>query len=72
MRLDGKVALVTGSSQGIGQGIAIRLAAEGASVIINYHSHPEGAEETISKVEAAGGKCYMAQCPKIEAGWHAL
>ncbi len=64
MRLDGKVALVTGSSQGIGQGIAIRLAAEGASVIINYRSHPEGAEETITKVEAAGGKCYMAQCPK--------
>lgn len=64
MRLDGKVALVTGSSQGIGQGIAIRLAAEGASVIINYRSHPEGAEETIAKVQAAGGKCYMAQCPK--------
>jgi glucose 1-dehydrogenase len=64
MRLDGKVALVTGSSQGIGQGIAIRLAAEGASVIINYRSHPEGAEETIAKVEAVGGKCYMAQCSK--------
>ncbi|WP_019500372.1 glucose 1-dehydrogenase [Pseudanabaena sp. PCC 6802] len=64
MRLDGKVALVTGSSQGIGQGIAIRLAAEGASVIINYRSHPEGAEETLAKVEASGGKCYMAQCPK--------
>ncbi|MEB3218666.1 MAG: glucose 1-dehydrogenase [Nostocales cyanobacterium 94392] len=63
MKLEGKVALVTGSSQGIGQGIVLRLAAEGANVIINYRSHPEGAEETLAKVEAAGGKCYMAQCP---------
>jgi glucose 1-dehydrogenase len=63
MTLEGKVALVTGSSQGIGQAIAIRLAQEGAKVIINYRSHPEGAEETIAKVQAAGGTCYMAQCP---------
>lgn len=63
MKLEGKVALVTGSSQGIGQGIVLRLAALGANVIINYRSHPEGAEETLAKVEAAGGKCYMAQCP---------
>jgi glucose 1-dehydrogenase len=49
MKLKGKVALVTGSSQGIGQAIAIRLAQEGASVVINYRSHPEGAEETLSK-----------------------
>ena len=58
MRLDGKVALVTGSSQGIGQAIAIRLAEEGASVVINYRSHPEGAEETLEKVKAAGGQCH--------------
>lgn len=64
MKLEGKVVLVTGSSQGIGQGIAIRLAQEGASVIINYRSHPEGAEETLQKVQAASGKCHMAQCPK--------
>lgn len=63
MKLEGKVALVTGSSQGIGQAIAIRLAAEGANVVINYRSHPEGAEETLTKVQAAGGKCHMAQCP---------
>ena len=44
MRLDGKVALVTGSSQGIGQSIAVRLAKAGAKVVINYRSHPEGAE----------------------------
>lgn len=60
MRLAGKVAVVTGSSQGIGQGIAIRLAQEGAKVVINYRSHPEGAEETLVKVQAAGGECYMS------------
>ncbi|MCC5669712.1 glucose 1-dehydrogenase [Nostoc sp. CHAB 5784] len=61
MKLDGKVALVTGSSQGIGQAIAIRLAQDGASVVINYRSHPEGAQETLNQVQAAGGKCHMAQ-----------
>ena len=59
MKLQGKVALVTGSSQGIGQAIAIRLAQEGANVVINYRSHPEGAEETLAQVKAAGGNCYM-------------
>ncbi|GFE69958.1 SDR family NAD(P)-dependent oxidoreductase [Chroococcus sp. FPU101] len=63
MSLEGKVALVTGSSQGIGQAIAIRLAEAGANIVINYRSHPEGAEETLSKVLSVGGKCYMAQCP---------
>jgi glucose 1-dehydrogenase len=66
MKLEGKVALVTGSSQGIGQAVVIRLAQEGANVIINYRSHPEGAEETLAQVEASGGKCYMAQCPKSQ------
>ncbi len=63
MTLAGKVALVTGSSQGIGQGIVLRLAQAGADVVINYRSHPEGAEETLEKVKALGGKCYMAECP---------
>ncbi|MBN3938565.1 MAG: glucose 1-dehydrogenase [Nostoc sp.] len=59
MKLKDKIALVTGSSQGIGQAIAIRLAEEGASIVINYRSHPEGAEETLSKVKAAGGQCHI-------------
>jgi glucose 1-dehydrogenase len=63
MSLEGKVALVTGSSQGIGQGIVLRLAKAGADVVINYRSHPEGAEETLEQVKAIGGKCYMAECP---------
>jgi glucose 1-dehydrogenase len=56
MKLEGKVALVTGSSQGIGAAIAVRLAEEGANIIIDYRSHPEGAEETKAKVEATGRK----------------
>jgi len=59
-KLEGKVALVTGSSQGIGQGIAIRLAQEGARVVINYRSNPQGAEETLEKVRSAGGDCHLA------------
>lgn len=63
MKLAGKVALVTGSSQGIGQSIVLRLAQEGADVVINYRSHPEGAKETLQKVREIGGKCYLAECP---------
>lgn len=64
MSLEGKVALVTSSSQGIGQEIVLRLAQAGTNVVINYRSHPEGAEETLAKVEAIGGSCHMAFCPK--------
>jgi glucose 1-dehydrogenase len=67
MKLGDKVALVTGSSQGIGQAIALRLAQEGASIVINYRSHPEGAEETLAKVQAAGGKCHMVDGITIQA-----
>lgn len=61
MTLEGKVALVTGSSQGIGQAIAIRLTRAGAKVVINYRSHSEGAEETVKKAQAAGGDCTMIE-----------
>jgi glucose 1-dehydrogenase len=53
-RLLGRKALVTGSSKGIGRGIAIRLAQEGADVIINYNSDPRGAEEALAEVQALG------------------
>jgi glucose 1-dehydrogenase len=53
-RLEGKNALVTGSDQGIGQAIAIRLAEEGADVIVNFRKNREGAEETRSHIEALG------------------
>ena len=54
MKLAGKVALVTGSSQGIGQAIAIRLAEEGADIVVNYHSHPEEADTVRGKIESMG------------------
>ena len=53
-RLLGRKVLVTGSSKGIGRGIAIRLAQEGADVVINYNSDPNGAEEALGEIEALG------------------
>jgi glucose 1-dehydrogenase len=55
-RLAGKVAIVTGAGSGIGQSIAIRLASEGATVVVDYRNHPEQAEDTKARSEAAGGK----------------
>lgn len=53
-RLRGRRILVTGSSKGIGRGVAVRLAQEGADVAINYNSDPGGAEEALADVRAAG------------------
>jgi glucose 1-dehydrogenase len=60
-RLSGKVAIVTGSSSGIGQAIAVRLATEGASIVVDYRTHPEGADETQKQIEAAGSKAIILQ-----------
>jgi glucose 1-dehydrogenase len=54
MKLADKVILVTGSSQGIGAGIALRLAQEGADIVINYHSHPEEADGVKAQITALG------------------
>ena len=61
MNLKGKTALVTGSSQGIGQAIAVRLAEDGANVVIDYRSHSEGADETRQLVERAGTKALVVR-----------
>lgn len=54
-RLRGQNALVTGANSGIGEGIARELAAAGASVIINYVTHPETATQIVADIQAAGG-----------------
>jgi 3-oxoacyl-[acyl-carrier protein] reductase len=54
---DGRVAVVTGGTRGIGRTIAMRLAAEGANVAVSYRSNDEAAEETAASVRAEGVKC---------------
>jgi 3-oxoacyl-[acyl-carrier protein] reductase len=54
--LQGKVALVTGASKGIGAEIALKLAEQGASVAVNYSSSKKGADDVVTKIAAKGGK----------------
>lgn len=61
MRLKDKTAIITGSSQGIGRGIAERFALEGANVVINYIGNMEMANEVQANVEAAGAKAICVQ-----------
>jgi len=68
MRLDGKVAIVTGGGSGIGQVIAERLASDGACVVVDYIGSPEGAESTAQTIEKQQGKgeIFQADISKVD------
>src|SRR4029450_6194986 len=60
-KLDGKIAIVTGASKGIGAAIAKHLAAEGAAVVVNYSSSKSGADKVVGEIAGGGGKAVAVQ-----------
>ncbi|MGV9316627.1 SDR family NAD(P)-dependent oxidoreductase, partial [Streptomyces sp. NPDC003691] len=66
--MDGRVAIVSGSGRGIGRAIALKLAAEGASVVVN-DLDPEPAAETVAAIGAAGGRAVACTGSVTEEGF---
>src|ERR671936_912804 len=60
-RFDGKIALVTGAARGIGRATAVRLARDGAAVVVNYKANAEAAKEAAGLVTEAGGRATTVQ-----------
>ena len=61
MRLQGKVAIVTGAASGIGQAISVMFATEGAAVVVDYVGKPGTADDTLQKIAATGGRSVAVQ-----------
>ncbi|MER7054559.1 MULTISPECIES: 3-oxoacyl-ACP reductase family protein [unclassified Streptomyces] len=68
MILEGRAALVTGGSRGIGRAIAVRLASEGAAVAVNYRSRQDEAERTVQEITDAGGKAIALRADVSDPG----
>lgn len=66
--LKGKIAVVTGASRGIGRQIAVSMAKEGATVIVNYNGSAAKAEEVVAEIREAGGQAEAVQCNVSEYG----
>lgn len=60
-KLKGKIAVVTGGSRDIGRAIAVKLAKQGAKVVVNYHSSESGAKKTVAEIKALGGEAVAAK-----------
>ena len=65
--LNGKVAIVTGGSRGIGRAIAVALGRQGAAVLVNYHSNAERAAETVREIVEAGGRAASVRADVADA-----
>jgi glucose 1-dehydrogenase len=65
-RLEGKVALITGASRGIGRGIALCLAEEGADIVVNYHTHREEAEQVAGAIATMGHQALVCRANVAE------
>ncbi|WP_153731252.1 3-oxoacyl-[acyl-carrier-protein] reductase [Sporosarcina obsidiansis] len=66
-RFDGKTAVVTGASRGIGRTVALRLASEGAKVVVNYSGSQEKAEAVVEEIRSAGGEAFTFQANVSDA-----
>jgi 3-oxoacyl-[acyl-carrier protein] reductase len=66
--LDGKVAIVTGASRGIGRAVALRLARDGAAVIVNYARNQAAAREVVDEITALGGRASDVAADVTERG----
>lgn len=69
MSLEGKVALITGASRGIGRAIALRLAQDGVAIVVNYAGHVKAAAEAVAAIEAIGRRAVVALLVSDAARW---